>query len=144
MLDLVVFKVANSRYALNIENIQRIIEVKEPTTIANAHEYIDGMMSHEGNIIKVLNFAKLVGLNSDEQISKNQTQNSAQKLIIYEKDGSRFAIKVDKIDDISHINESDIMSPSSDYADGEFLEISGILDLNTTLINVIQTVRLPK
>jgi len=64
MIDLIVFRIGTNRYAINIENIQRIIQAIALTSIPNANEFIDGMMSHEEKIIKVLNFRKLIGMQS--------------------------------------------------------------------------------
>lgn len=61
-MDLIVFKVGTNRYALDIENVQRIVQAKELTTMPNAHPFIDGMMNCENSIIKVLSFRKLIGL----------------------------------------------------------------------------------
>ncbi|MBD3823054.1 MAG: chemotaxis protein CheW [Epsilonproteobacteria bacterium] len=255
MSDLIVFKVANNRYALDIENIQRIIQSKELTEIPNAHPYIDGMMSYEKRILKVLNFRRLTGLKSyDEELKGtfavlkeqhkswvesllesvehgttftkttdphkcdlgkwldgfnsyndhvsailkdlnehhkhlhvsggdalksyesgekaealrivksevydtynrtmgdvttlmnefNVVADSLQKLIIYEKEGNAFAIKVDSIEDIAHVDDSKIMLAGHDEKSKEYLDIKGVLDINGQLINVIESVKLPK
>jgi two-component system chemotaxis response regulator CheV len=141
MIDLIVFSVENNRYALNIENVQRIIQSVELTTIPNAHPYIDGMMSYEDNVIKVLNFRKLTGLPLHVE-DQNGVEESSQKLLFYEDEDGSFAIKVDNIDDISHIEESEIMSNDDDNV-YDYIELSGILDLHGTLINIIKTIKLP-
>jgi purine-binding chemotaxis protein CheW len=70
MIDLIVFSVGSNRYALNIENVQRIIQASKLTDIPNAHEYIDGMMSYEDRVVKVLNFRKLISLKTyDEELN---------------------------------------------------------------------------
>lgn len=253
MVDLIVFSVGSNRYAMDIENIQRIIQSGALTSIPNAHEYIDGMMSHEESVIKVMSFRKLIELPSyedelgalfvtlkeahkdwvealktavhtgstftkttnphmcdlgkwidnftsyDDRVSEvlaelvefhkqlhlrggeaceikktnheeaqrmvdvdindiyNHTMgaldtfvkelgtvaDSLQKLLIYENADKKFAIKVDTIEDIAHIEESDIMASESDDESSEFLELDGVLDLNGVLINVIKTVRIP-
>ena len=253
MIDLIVFSVDNNKYALNIENVQRIIQSVDLTSIPNAHPYIDGMMSYEDSVVKILNFRRLIGMstyndellelfsslkndhtswvnelksavNNGSEFSKttdpnacelgkwlneftsyddkvsivlkklidyhkklhalgkkaldmyetdvdeakrivdvevndifNQTMgsidifinelekvsNSLQKLIFYENNGSAFAVKVDKIEDIAHIEESDIMTSDEDSANNEFLEFDGILDINGVLINIIKTIKLP-
>ena len=252
MTDLIVFKVGNNRYALKIENIQRIIQSAELTDIPNTHSFIDGMMSYEDGVIKILSFRKLIGaktydnelfdlfstlkmahqawlnelVNSvedglpfaktvdphkcelgmwldnfnsyDENISvvlkdlmqnhKNlhilggevlaivkenkanakekidsivhdtfsktmrnidsfmlnieSVANSLQKLIIYENGSSCFAIKVDTIEDIAHMEGSQLMS-SEESNKNEFLELEGVLDLDGVLINIIKSVKLP-
>ena len=253
MTDLIVFSVGSNRYALNIDNIQRIIQAIELTEIPNSHKYVDGMMSHEDSVIKVLNFRKVIGLKTyeeelkelfsklksahqdwrdelrdsidngssftktvdphkcelgmwldsfnsyDERVSAifkdlikhhkhlhvaggdaleiyktdkaaaaemvktdiydtfNRTMgdiesfineldkvaNSLQKLLIYEKDGKIFAIKVDIIEDITHVEDTQIMSSGEECQTNEFLELEGILDLNGVLINVVKTINLP-
>lgn len=253
MTDLIVFSVGSNRYAMDIENIQRIIQASHLTSIPNAHKYIDGMMSHEDSVIKVMSFRKLIGLPSyedelktlfvglkgahkdwvdslkhsmdtgskftktfnphmcdlgkwidnftsyDDRVTEvlselveyhkrlhltggeacelkeidaesakkmvhvdvndiyNHTMgaldtfvkeldtvaNSLQKLLIYENEGKKFAIKVDIIEDISHVEESDIMSSDSQEESTQFLELDGVLDIDGVLINVIKTIKLP-
>ncbi len=254
MTDLIVFSVGENHYALRIENIQRIIQSIELTGIPNSHPFIDGIMSYENQVIKVMSFRKTIGLISyigelealflklrinheswitslkhsintgakftktfnphlcelgkwidnftayDDKISEilnelvklhkqlhtrgrdaydiykedkieanrilnieinelftqtmlifntftkelNLVANSLQKLLIYENNAKIFAIKVDSIEDIAHIEESEIMNNDSKEEDNDFLELEGILDLNGVLINVIKTVSLPK
>lgn len=141
-MDLIVFSVDNNKYALNIENVQRIIQVVELTTIPNTHECIDGMMSYEGNIVKVLNFRKLTGLAPHEDENK-AISDSSLKLLFYENKDEKFAIKVDSIDDISHINDSDIMSGDEESDTGEYLKLAGVIDIDDVLINIIKTIKLP-
>jgi len=253
MIDLIVFSVDNNKYALNIENVQRIIQSVDLTSIPNAHPYVDGMMSYEDNVVKILNFRRLIGMptyndkllklfaglkeshsdwvselkdtvyngseftkttdsnlcelgkwlndfNSyDDKVSLvlkklidyhkklhdlgkkvldmyendidkakhivdievsdifnhtmgaidtfiyelEKVSNSLQKLIFYDDNSSSFAVKVDKIEDIAHIQESDIMSSDTDSANNEFLDFEGILDINGVLINIIKTIKLP-
>ncbi len=254
MIDLIVFRVLNNRYAIKIENIQRIIQAVELTTIPNAHPLIDGMMSYEDGVLKVVSFRKMIGLetypeelaslfeklkdahiswvNSLEESLKRGTEftkttnphlcelgawidsftsyedrvtvvfnelmeyhkklhnagtevldlykkdqesalsffeseiqeiytktlsaldvfveeldavaNSMQKLLVYEHEGKIFAIKVDAIEDIAHIEEGEIMSASEQEHSSEFLELRGVLDVDGVLINVINNVNMPK
>ncbi len=253
MIDLIVFSVGSNRYSLDIENIQRIIQATELTNIPNVNPLIDGMLSYEDDVIKVLNFRKLIGiqryaeeletlflrlkdahqawidelrhsvdtgssftrtldphkcelgvwldsfnsydshvtlilkdliehhknvhiqgasiLNLDatqkdvahamlnkeiydsfthtmSDIDRFTTElekvsNSLQKFIIYENKGETFAIKVDTIEDIAHIEEKDIINTTENNKN-EFLSLKGVLDLKGVLINVIKTVKLPK
>jgi len=254
MIDLIVFSVGDNKYAMNIENVQRIVQVEALTNIPNAHKYIDGMMPYEDKVIKVLSFRKLIGmqtytseLNSlfsslakiheewmnDLRISIETGTNfsktfdphacglgkwidsftayddhvvevlkglveqhkqlhtlggvayeirlsdkeralhmlnieltniyqhtmgalelfvkeldtvadSLQKLLIYDDKGTIFAIKVDAIDDIAHVKESEFINANNENDTNEFLELEGVLDLDNVLINVIKTVSLPK
>ena len=254
MADLIVFSVGDNKYAMNIENVQRIIESTLLTNIPNAHPYIDGMMSYEERVIKVLNFRKLIDMHTykfelealfkslkqghadwvsalkisletgavfsktldphacglgkwidsftayDDKVieilneliefhkqlhttggvalevyksDKNAAlemlnvkiaaiyehtmgaletftkeldlvADSLQKLIIYDNEGTIFAIKVDTIEDIAHVSESDFSSTGTEHEQNEFLELENVLDLDGVLINVIKTIKLPK
>jgi purine-binding chemotaxis protein CheW len=254
MTDFIVFSVLKNKYAVKIENIQRIIEVSEVSNIPNSHQFIDGMMSYEDGVIKVLNFRAMTGIQSyqqelkelfaklkeahvswldalkesvhsgceftqttnphmcelgkwidgftsyDEQIrvvfkelleyhkqlhntgaiilellktdkdaalkmlnvdikaiytrtvgaldmfvkELDLVSNSLQKLLIYDNCETVFAVKVDEIDDIAHVEENIIMKSSEEESASEYLELDGILDLNGVLINVIKTINLPK
>ncbi|MDF1879171.1 chemotaxis protein CheW [Sulfurimonas sp. SAG-AH-194-C20] len=254
MVDLIVFSVAENKYAMNIENVQRIIESISLTSIPNAHTYIDGMMSYEKKVIKVLSFRKLIQMKNykseldtlfdglkkghaawvealrasvetgaafsktldphacglgkwidsftayDDHVIEilnelieyhkqlhvtggyvlkmyksdkkealrmfnvditsiyehtmgaldtfikelDLVADSLQKLIIYDNEGSCFAIKVDTIEDIAHVQESDINNNISENDMSEFLELDGVLDIDGVLINIIKTVKLPK
>lgn len=254
MIDLIVFSVGTNRYAVDIENVQRIIQATELTVIPNSHEHIDGMMSYEDKVIKVLNFRKLITLdpydnelktlfvrlkdthkewinslknsletgsdfketlnphacelgkwidgftayddsvivvlnelldyhkqlhvlgataldmyqkdpkealnffNKDVTSAYNSTMsaldtfvqdldlvaNSLQKLIIYDNKGEIFAVKVDIIEDIAHVEESEFINTSEEHSVNNFLELEGVLDLDSVLINVIKTIKLPR
>ena len=142
MIDLIVFNVGSSHYALNIENIKRIIQIVELTEMPNAHDLVDGMMSYENSVIKVLNFRKVIGLPPHEDEGK-KIEDSSLKLLFYENGSDNFAIKVDSIDDIVHVKEQEIMNKDEEQNISEFLELSGVLDLDGVLINVIKTLKIP-
>ncbi len=254
MIDLIVFSVGDNKYAMDIEYVQRIIQAKGLTSIPNAHIYLDGMMSYEDKVIKVLNFRKLIGMTTYEdeldalfnslvkahaawvdalrvsletgseftktfdphacglgkwidsftayddhvlevlnelveyhkqlhitggmaydiraddrekaleifnvdimniyqhtmgalEIFINELDivaDSLQKFLIYENSGSVFAIKVDAIEDIAHVQESEFTNISGENETSEFLDLDGVLDFKGVLINVIKTVKLPK
>lgn len=254
MTDLIVFLVGENRYAMRIENIQRIIQAVSLTNIPNAHSCIDGIMSHEDKVLKVLNFRKMIDLpgfeeelitffiklkqehvdwleslrtavntggefdktfnphmcelgkwidnftayddrvaevlsslmeyhkqlhttgsivyemrlDEKEKAKKMMDEDmhdifthsmsaldtftqeialvsdSLQKFLIYENNDKVFAIKVDKIDDIAHIEENKIMSNENEDENSEYLSLDGVLDINNVLVNVIKTVNLPK
>lgn len=67
MNDYIVFTVCNNYYALPVASIQRIIQVPPITAIPNAHPFVDGMMSYEKRVTKVVNFRKMMELSSHEE-----------------------------------------------------------------------------
>jgi len=90
-------------------------------------------------------YAKTIGALDSFVLELGTVANSLQKLLIYENNGKKFAIKVDSIEDIAHVEETDIMNNSDiKEENSDLLELDGVLDLDGVLINVIKTVNLPK
>jgi chemotaxis signal transduction protein len=253
MKDLIVFSVNGNRYALDIALIHRITQVPPITMIPDAHKYIDGMISYEGNVTKVMNFRKVVeiptyedeltglfsrlkadhkvwietlsqavvegsectlemdphlcelgrwldGFNAhDEDVivrlkrlkqkhnrlhrlgeelleqrrsdetaaierlqgelndvynetiaeidgfaaKAEQIADSLQKLLIYQDEEELFAIRVDSIDDISRVDESEVQHSDQEERNSAFLQIEGVLEIDKKLINIIKSVTLP-
>jgi chemotaxis signal transduction protein len=253
MTDLIIFTVKSNRYAVEISHVQRIIQATKLTDIPNAHPLIEGMMSYENKVIKIVNFRKMINLPTYDMelkelfgnlkmqhkawidalmqsVTKNTTfqkttnphhcdlgkwldsftsyddhvsailkelnahhkllhnsaidileiletdqekaismvetkvyeiynhtmsaidmfisefdivANSLQKLLLYYGDVDTFAIKVDSIVDIAHIDESMIKSSNEDNKVSEYLELKGVIELDGHLVNVIGSVSLP-
>ncbi|MCK9371842.1 MAG: chemotaxis protein CheW [Sulfuricurvum sp.] len=66
MKDYIVFTVAGNHYAIEVASIERIVQTPPITAIPNAHPYIDGMMSYERRVTKVVNFRKMTDLPTHE------------------------------------------------------------------------------
>lgn len=143
MEDYIVFTVGTNYYALNVENVERIIQMPTITAIPNAHPFIDGMMSYEKRITKVVNFRKMTAMDPHEEDKTDETSGKSQKLLIYQTKESFFAIKVDKIDDMARIEPSMIKSVDSANTVGPFLELSGVVEMGERLVNVIHSVSMP-
>lgn len=67
MRDYIVFRVAESFYALDVASVERIIHPLPVTQIPYAHPYVEGMVSYEKKVTKVVNFRKMTGLRSYEE-----------------------------------------------------------------------------
>jgi len=100
MEDYIVFTVGDNYYALGVESIQRIIQVPTVTVIPNAHPMVEGMMSYENRVIKVVSFRAMMGMGTYEESAGSKSQ----KLLIYQTQNSLFGIKVDQIEDIKNLD----------------------------------------
>lgn len=71
MGDLIIFSLKESLYAIDLEYIKRIIQVPKLTDVPNDHPFIEGMMSYEESVIKVVSFRKMLEYESyDEELRK--------------------------------------------------------------------------
>ncbi len=139
MNDYIVFTVGENYYTVSVEMVQRIIQVPELTPIPNAHESVDGMMSYESKVIKVLNFRTMMGM---EEPANNRFVQS-QKLLICQNGDQVFGIKVDKIEDIIAIGNDGVKQVERLGNGSSLVEVSGVVELGDHLVNVIKSVNLP-
>lgn len=62
MREIITFSIQKNLYGLDLDLIQRIIPLSALTSLPDEHLYVDGMMSYEGKVLKVLSFRKMIGL----------------------------------------------------------------------------------
>jgi len=139
MEDYIVFTVGDNYYALGVASIQRIIQVPSVTAIPNAHPMVEGMMSYEDRVIKVVDFRAMMGM---ERFDENTTSKS-QKLLIYQTKEAFFGIKVDQIEDIKSLDCRELKYVERLEANTSFVEMDGVIELGDRLVNVIKSVILP-
>jgi len=139
MEDYIIFTIGDNYYALSVASIQRIIQVPSVTAIPNAHPMVEGMMSYENRVIKVVNFRAMMGMESFEESATSKSQ----KLLIYQTQNAFFGIKVDQIEDIKNLDCSTLKHVDRLEANGDFVEINGVVEVDGRLVNVIKSVTLP-
>jgi len=66
MKDYIIFKVGINYYALEVERVERIIQVPQITYIPSTHPFIDGMMSYEKRVTKVVSFRQMTNVSTYE------------------------------------------------------------------------------
>jgi purine-binding chemotaxis protein CheW len=139
MEDYIIFTIGDNYYALSVASIQRIIQVPSVTAIPNAHPMVEGMMSYENRVIKVVNFRAMMGMESFEESATSKSQ----KLLIYQTQNAFFGIKVDQIEDIKNLDCSTLKHVDRLEANADFVEINGVVEVDGRLVNVIKSVTLP-
>lgn len=139
MEDYIIFTVGDNYYALGVASIQRIIHVPAVTAIPNAHPMVEGMMSYEDRVIKVVNFRAMMGMERFEESAGSKSQ----KLLIYQTNEAFFGIKVDQIEDIKNLDCSTLKQVDRLEANTCFVEMAGVIEIDNKLVNVIKSVTLP-
>jgi len=144
-IDILIFSVFDSQYAMHSDTIDSIKEPMELSGTPNCHPAIDGMFSLNGQILKAMNFRKLINPSRYEE-ELNSTKTKLSKLIIYQDDGTNkdFAIIVDKIIDIKTIDTSEIKSTDDDTTSNSDFDSDGIIEIDDVLISIIKNIKLPK
>lgn len=143
MNDYIIFTVSGNYYALQVASIQRIIQVPSLTPIPNSHPFIDGMMSYENKVSKVVDFRAMMGLELFEEDLRRDKSQKSQKLLIYQTKENLFGIKVDQIEDIVSLDPSMLKHLDRHEYGSSFVELEGVVELSERLVNVIKSVSMP-
>ena len=64
MKDLILFSIDKNNFALELDKIKRIVQATETTPIAGNAEEIEGVFTFEGNILNVLDFRCMIGVDT--------------------------------------------------------------------------------
>jgi purine-binding chemotaxis protein CheW len=97
---LLIFKVGRNRYAIPIGELSQIIEDRGLTPIPFVPPFLKGIFSLRGRIVGVIDVLERMKLQKRED-------SLARKIVVLEKEGDLFGLRVDGID---HVVEVDILS----------------------------------
>jgi len=127
MLQLVTFKLAGQKYAVDILKVQEINNMKEITAIPNSPPFLEGAVNLRGKVIPVLNLRKKFGLETKEL--SEQT-----KIVIMDVSGIIMGLIVDSVSDVLRIPRDLVEPPPpvSSIVSTEF--IAGIAKLDEGLV----------
>jgi len=116
--QLVIFRLANETYGVDIHQVREIIRVPEITRVPRTPDYVEGIINLRGGVIPVLDLRKRFGLAAAED-------ESDRRIIVVELEDTTLGMIVDGVSEVLRIDESEIEEPSpyimsidSDYIAG--------------------------
>lgn len=116
--QLVVFKLGQEEYAVDIQYVQEIIRLLHITRVPKAPYFIEGVVNLRGNIIPVVNLRKRFGV---PQVPTDENT----KIVILKVDGIEAGIIVDGVSEVLRLPETAVEPPpkvteniNQDYLEG--------------------------
>ncbi|WP_309086971.1 chemotaxis protein [Domibacillus sp.] len=128
-LEIVEFEVQGSKYGINVMKVKEIIQPMPITFIPHAHSHIEGIIQLRGEVLPVIDMAKVLGL----QPSQN---GQMDKYIVTEFNQQKVVFHVQNVTRIHRISWNDIEKPSEMYQGGNN-QIIGVIKINETMILLI-------
>ncbi|MDR7000085.1 chemotaxis protein [Neobacillus niacini] len=125
-LEVVEFTVANSKFGINVIKVREIINPVPVIEVPHSHESIEGIMEVRGEVLPVINMAKVLGYPESEYPTRD-------KYIITEFNQQKQIFHVHKVDKIHRISWSDIDKPTNLYQSSDNL-ITGIVRKENELV----------
>lgn len=95
--ELLVFKLANEEYGVNVMKVGEVIKAEEKTIkpIPNSKDFIKGITNVRGKVIPIIDLETKFGLEPDDQ----------RLIVLLEIDGSTCGIMVDEVNEVLRVND---------------------------------------
>lgn len=100
-LQLVVFRLANEEFGLDISQVREIIRMQEVTPMPKAPEFITGVLNLRGQIVAVMDLAQRFGI-------KDSLRTDVTRIIIVEVGDSKIGLIVDEVPEVIRMPLNDM------------------------------------
>jgi two-component system chemotaxis response regulator CheV len=111
-LEIVEFSVSNNRFGINVIKVREIINPSPIVSIPHSHPSIEGIMEIRGEILPVINMARVLGYPDSNQLAQD-------KLIVSEFNQQKVIFHVHGVDKINRISWEQIEKPTDLYQNAE-------------------------
>jgi purine-binding chemotaxis protein CheW len=122
--QIVVFKLGNEEFGVNIMEVREIIRMEDITKIPNSEQFVEGVINLRGGIIVVINLAMKLGL-------PNKESDKNTRIIVIEMKGSTVGMVVDSATEVLRLNGSDIKAAPeiiTKKIDSSYIEGVGVVE----------------
>ncbi len=130
-VQVIVFKLGDERYRVDISQVREIIRPTQITRIPNAPDFVEGVINLRGQITTIINLRKRFGLPPKE--IDNDT-----RIIVVEYDNAVIGMMVDTVNEVKYLSAEDIEAlPSMITARSEAKFLKGVGKLPDGLLILI-------
>lgn len=121
--QLVVFRLANEEFGLNINSVKEIVRLPDITPIPRSPEYVAGICNLRGSVLPVIDTRMRFSMDSGETTDHT-------RLLVVESNGQHTGLIVDNMREVMRVNSTLLEPPPSVCrgVDKEFL--SGVVKMN--------------
>ncbi|HOJ65264.1 MAG TPA: chemotaxis protein CheW [Spirochaetota bacterium] len=133
-LSLVTFKIGKELYGINIMEVNEIIKLTEITSIPNAPEFVEGVITLRGEIIPVVDLGKRFNF---EKIEFTEDEELLRGIIIITVEEMTIGIIIDQVNRVINVNKSQIQPPPQMISGIGAEYIQGVVKLEDNNLLVI-------
>jgi len=129
--QLVVFKIAEEEFGVDIGEVQEIIKIPQVTRVPKAPEFVEGVINLRGGVLPIVDSRRRFDLEVKEWTDSN-------RILVVNAEGKMTGIVVDSISEVLSLPENAIEpAPSLIGTGGEYLKGIGKLEEEEQLINLL-------
>ena len=128
----VVFKIDNEEFAVNIIQVESILGYTEPTKIPESPEFIKGVITYQNEILPIMDLKKKFNL-SNTELKDNP------KIVVVKNGDKKVGLIVDLVFEVIDVDDSMIEEAPNIVKGISNKYISGMIKLNDRIIILIDT-----
>ncbi len=104
--EVVIFKLHDIEYALDIDHVDEIIDMAHITAVVDTPDIVEGLINIRGKIVTMASLFNSLGLETK--------MNTTQKILICEVGSNKIGFNVDQITDVMGVYRNDIKADSEE------------------------------
>ncbi|MBE3587700.1 MAG: chemotaxis protein CheW [Thermoanaerobacteraceae bacterium] len=133
-LQLVVFRLKEQTYGVDIGHVMEIIRAADITAIPGAPSFVEGVINLRGRVIPVIDLARRLGL-------APTTVADHTRIVIVEVGGATAGMMVDGVSEVLRLSRESIQPPPAMVAGVSAAYLQGIALVGERLIILLDTTR---
>ena len=133
-LEIVEFEVGTNKFGINVIKVKEIILPIPVTFIPHAHPHVEGIIQLRGEVLPVVDMAKVLGLSTTERSPQ-------QKYIVAEFNRQKVVFHVDNVTQIHRIFWDSIEKPADMYQNGGS-QVIGVIKQSDQMILLLDFERI--
>jgi len=132
-MKLLIFRISDREYALDIKNVIRVIRMRQVISIAQAADFIEGVIAWQQKVIALINLRKKFMLGG-------ALSSSRSRFIILNVNNHLMGVIVDNVIEVLDINQANIEPANEVFKETTYL--SGVLKSAKRIILIMDTEKL--
>lgn len=128
---ILVFKLANEKYATNIMEVERILPYANATKLPECPSFLAGVIDYEDGVLPILNLKDRFSLESTGDVSKS-------KIIVVKNQKGKFGVIVDDVSEVLNVNselQSDIPGNMTTFISKDYMK--GLVRTESNIIIIL-------
>ncbi len=101
--QLVVFKLGDEEFGVDIMQVREIIKKENITVVPNAPDFVRGVINLRGQITTIIDLKRKLGISSQDCIDSRQ-----ERIIVVETGNNVVGMAVDAVTEVTYLSDKDI------------------------------------